>query len=74
MKFRVLYKHEPEVVNYFNEHKGYKYGNGACLKRFDSRITNYGLAFYAFCCEGSFWTYLYHKIKYRKYTIVMMGW
>ena len=83
MKFMVLYKKNPEVVEYFNRHSGKQYGNGADLKILktiridDSEGRPTGKEGYAFCCTGPLWSYLWHKINFEyieRSCSVIRGW
>ena len=87
-KFSILYKDDPEVIEYALTHTGDLYGNGASLVKVrrliiqdafatnegDQNVIKTGLAF---CCEGTLWSYLYHKIHIElihKWCSVFRGW
>ena len=80
MKFSVLYKYEPEVLDYFNRNQGDNYGNGVELIDIEEvdivnkRTGKYIGKGYAFLCKSSLFGYIRHKIIFGKYARHKIGW
>lgn len=74
MKFSVLYKKNPDVVEYFEENRGKKYGNGASLEELREFRTSDGREGYAFCCKGSIFSYWWRKHTFKGLATVKKGW
>lgn len=80
MRFMVLVKDSPEVIDYAERHSRRKFGNGADLIGWRSFISTpcdktkpiqNGIALY---CKGSILSYLWHKTALRGKTTVRRGW
>ena len=81
MKFVVLYRDIPEVIQYAEEHMREKFGNGASLigwryvaiveKKNKSVPLRYAIAY---LCKGSIFSFLWHKITLGRHTAVRYGW
>lgn len=80
MKFMVLMKDSPEVIDYAERHSRRKFGNGADLigwrgfthTPYDkTKPIQKGIALY---CRGSIFSYLWHKTAFRGKTTVKHGW
>ncbi len=80
MKFMILFKDDPAVIDFAKKRAGWAFGNGACLlgwKKFDvysksgNKPVRHGIAY---LCKGTPVSYLWHKIKFHHYSTVKIGW
>lgn len=75
MKFTILCKDNPEVIDYANRHKLKLFGHGASLDGWRQlRSEHNGTTAIGLCCSGSIFSYLWHKLKFGKITTICRGW